>query len=162
MKTIINPGKVKIGKMRRNIFCKISFIDGDLSISGVIGPMASGNCFGSCGQIDMGFKHSNPDHDDKRTHNPIKPSDIDFTRGWNSTKWYKFLEYWKLYHLNDLQAGCEHQRELGWNSYDEHPAEPCPVCGYKYGTAWLKVDVPENVIDFLFGLPITTTTPAWV
>lgn len=40
--------------------------------------------------------------------------------------------------------------------------KPCPVCGYKYGTAWQKEEVPKDVIDWLFALPETTRRPAWV
>jgi hypothetical protein len=33
----------------------------------------------------------------------------------------------------------------------DHPegvlAKPCPICGYKYGTAWLFEPIPENVIE---------------
>ena len=139
---------------------------------------------------------------------------------------------WKLYHLNDMHAECEHQRELGWKEkartevikydywlknefnvqkntikkfaienlvragivqiseedqfilslesymdvyepekidpailshYEIHKKEtktlgwvkpsehsdgilcrPCPVCGYKYGTSWLLMPIPED------------------
>lgn len=48
----------------------------------------------------------------------------------------------------------------------EHPdgilAKSCPVCGYKYGTAWKTVEVPQQVTDWLFALPESTKTPAWV
>lgn len=40
--------------------------------------------------------------------------------------------------------------------------KPCPVCGYKYGTAWQLEEVPQEVIDWLFALPDTTKLPAWV
>lgn len=33
---------------------------------------------------------------------------------------------------------------------------PCPICGYKYGTAWLKEDVPEDVIAWFDSLPEAT------
>lgn len=56
-------------------------------------------------------------------------------------------------HLNDMRAGCEHQRAMGWKSYDEHPSEPCPVCGYKYGTAWLVEPLPAEVYSFVESLP---------
>jgi hypothetical protein len=156
------------------------------------------------------------------------------------------LEYWKLYHLNDMKAGCEHQRALGWGnkkltvvtyklttkalrqqnkvkeaafealkkkgkaavtSYDrkllclpyeiktsdtdssevievyyeekgrevkregwvhkkEHPegklCEPCPECGYKYGTSWHFMPVPEEALTFFAFLPDTDIQPAWV
>jgi hypothetical protein len=49
---------------------------------------------------------------------------------------------------------------------DEHPAgflgKKCPVCGYKYGTAWRTVELPQDVIDFLKALPDTDRTPNWV
>lgn len=44
-------------------------------------------------------------------------------------------ELWEQYHLNDLNAGCKHQRKLNW-TYEQHPSEPCPTCGYKMGTDW--------------------------
>lgn len=50
--------------------------------------------------------------------------------------------------------------------YDEYKegilCKPCPVCGYKYGTKWIKEDVPQEVIDWLFNLPETKIKPAWV
>lgn len=57
-------------------------------------------------------------------------------------------------------------KTLGWLKPDEHPdgilCKPCPVCGYKYGTSWLKEEVPSDVIDWLFALLDTTVRPAWV
>lgn len=60
----------------------------------------------------------------------------------------RMVDIWERWHMNGMQAGCEHQRALGWNSYDEHPSEPCPTCGYKYGTAWLYEPLPQDVIDW--------------
>lgn len=38
----------------------------------------------------------------------------------------------------------------------EHPdgllCEPCPTCGYKYGSQWRSEEVPTDAIDFLAGL----------
>lgn len=86
------------------------------------------------------------------------------------------LRIWRRWHLNDMRAGCEHQRAAGWEDVrippselpdsranqdeggilalwvyrHEHPkgllCEPCPVCGYKYGTAWLLEEIPADVI----------------
>lgn len=62
--------------------------------------------------------------------------------------------------------GATEESTLGWLSPEEHPdgilGKPCPVCGYKYGTSWLKEDVPEDVLQFLYNLPDTTREPAWV
>lgn len=69
----------------------------------------------------------------------------------------------KKYGWND---GPTEENALGWLSPEEHPdgilGKPCPVCGYKYGTSWLKEDVPEDVLQFLYNLPDTTREPAWV
>ena len=40
--------------------------------------------------------------------------------------------------------------------------KPCPVCGYKYGYGWQKEEVPQEIIDWLFALPETQITPAWI
>lgn len=87
----------------------------------------------------------------------------------------KIYCWWKRWHLNNLKAGCAHQRELGWkeepidsskplNSYGKFPpndspswnmkvwlpeklggylSKPCPICGYRYGTKWLKEEITE-------------------
>ena len=64
------------------------------------------------------------------------------------------------------EKGATEVQRLGWLKPDEHPdgilCKPCPVCGYKYGTSWLKEAVPADVIDWLFALPDTTVKPAWV
>ena len=48
-------------------------------------------------------------------------------------------------------------KRLGWVRPDEHPegvlGKPCPECGYQYGTAWLRVDVPVQVLQELEALP---------
>lgn len=61
----------------------------------------------------------------------------------------RMAKVWKRWHLNDLHAGCEHQRELGWekDGYDKHPSEPCPVCGYGFGTEWKFEALPEDIIN---------------
>lgn len=39
----------------------------------------------------------------------------------------------------------------GWLSYSDTPlgllGKPCPVCNYKYGTSWIKFDIPENDLN---------------
>ena len=49
---------------------------------------------------------------------------------------------------------------LGENDPRGILCKPCPVCGYEYG--WQKVEVPQDVIDWLFALPDTPVSPAWV
>lgn len=62
--------------------------------------------------------------------------------------------------------GSTEVKMLGWLYPKDHPegilTKPCPVCGYKYGTSWIKEEVPQEVIDWLFSLPDTKIQPAWV
>lgn len=223
-----------------SIFCKIEYKNGKLSINGVHGPTRDGNAHGSCGQINMS----------------LSASDIAPAPDWTTESLTKFFEVWKRWHLNDMQAACEHQRALGWlnlagtevtlyhfqlnaettkaqsaakdaalaalvtgetftptplqvqlanlpywitqpteallgvrqdyyeprqSSYGpgfmetkslgwltqkEHPdgilSRPCPVCNYKYGSAWLKEEVPADIVEWLASLPNTDIKPAWV
>ncbi|MCK4723080.1 MAG: hypothetical protein KAT75_07240 [Dehalococcoidia bacterium] len=54
---------VRLGMLRTaggrsmSVFAKIELEDGNLSITGVEGPLPSGNCLGSCGQIDISHPH---------------------------------------------------------------------------------------------------------
>lgn len=58
------------------------------------------------------------------------------------------------------------QKALGFIRPDEHPdgllCKPCPECGYKYGSGWRYEAVPDDVLNFLRGLPETDKKPAWV
>ena len=175
MKKIINPCKCLVytssgTEVLRNAFCKIEYneSEGRLSITGVIAPTRNGNALGSAGQCVDEIRGGTPTDD------------------WNKEMLNKFCDIWDRWHLNDLRPYCNHQKELGWNIIaskkvnisthetkslgwlrpDEHPegilTKPCPVCGYKYGTAWLKEEVPEDVIKWLSDLPETKITPAWV
>ena len=68
--------------------------------------------------------------------------------------------------LENYDVKREEAKTSGWLTEKEHPegvlSKPCPECGHKYGNAWLKMDVPEDVLDFLKSLPDTDKTPAWV
>lgn len=74
--------------------------------------------------------------------------------------------YKKRKPLYNGDRGFEERKLLGWIRPDEHPegilCKPCPVCGYKYGSSWNTVEVPQEVIDWLFALPGTAVRPAWV
>jgi hypothetical protein len=177
---VVRPGTVTLhtrtGQRPVDVFVKITWDGKRLSVTGVEGPHAGGNCFGSCGQIDLSC---------------VTPA-----AGWED-KIGTLADYWRAWHLNDLRAGCEHQRAAKWeerpinpskplNAYGrhfpgqqsdscnmlvsvfaaEHPegllCKPCPVCGYKYGSAWLCEKVPAKVVAWLRALPETDVTPAWV
>jgi hypothetical protein len=153
-KRLVMPGTIpgewsasgtKLAKPRADkVFLTIEWTGKRLSITGVVGPKANGDCYGSCGQCRDALKEITR-----------------FDDGW----WMKegvarLAETWDRWHLNDMRAGCEHQREMGW-TYDEHPSEPCPTCGYKFGTAWRREDVPEDVLQWLHDLPETTYSYPW-
>ena len=115
MKKVIHPCDVPMWDGKKYpMFCKIEFTDGKLSISGVIGPNRFGNAEGGCGQIDMEFDHENKSDNDTRYSEPIKASSLRFSDGWSIKNWYKFLDIWKHWHLNDMNSACEHQEALGW------------------------------------------------
>lgn len=63
-------------------------------------------------------------------------------------------------------SGRTETKQTNWLSQSEHPegylSKPCPVCGYKYGSEWLKREVPEDVLQWLHALPDTDIKPAWV
>jgi hypothetical protein len=226
LQKVLHVGRGEVGE----VFCKVTFADGRLSIHGVEGPKANGDCTGSCGQITDTVAEVEK-----------------FAPGWNASLRDQFVAVWNRWHLNDMRAGCEHQREvdtarkvevvsyklthaaiqlrdatlraasraalkgetftpdataralaelekwysdiytppdadsplsgcyevakreqkaIGWVYPSEHPdgmlTRPCEVCGYKYGSAWLKEEVPVEVIEFLRGLPDADITPAWV
>lgn len=171
---IVNPGCFNPGYENDKVypvFVAIKYKEGKLSITGVEGPTKSGNARGGCGQI-TDFEL------------------VTLSEGWTSALVDTLRDIWKRYHLNDLVAGCEHQRALGWHKRrldpdigigwkfgkhanmsswarpEEHPrgvlGKPCPVCGYKYGTAWKVEEIPQWAIDCLKGLPTSEKTPAWV
>jgi len=75
-----------------------------LSISGVEGPKPNGNCRGSCGQIEASIES--------------------FAEGWDQEKLDKLRTLWRRWHLNDMRAGCEHQRAEGWADRPIDPSKP--------------------------------------
>lgn len=168
MKKTMRIGTMDTGNGRRaSIYIRCKIEDGELSLTGVIGPLPNGGALGGCGQIDMEFSHRKPKNDDKRYKQPIRPEDIRFTTDWDKNMWWELLDVWTRWHLNHMNAACKHQRKLGWTYEAHHNAktfegEACPTCGYKIGSAWLKEPLPQKVIDFLGSLPETDQKPAWV
>ena len=75
------------------VFVTVKWDGRKLSISGVEGPKRNGDAFGSCGQIAdhlLGYEAAEL---------------VDIAR---------LRSIWLEYHLNDMQAGCEHQQRMGW------------------------------------------------
>lgn len=102
MKKIVSPCICKTftrsGKETSDrAFVSISYVDGALSICGVIGPTPSGNCRGSSGQCCEEIREG-------------KPAD-----GWTDEMLAKLCDIWDEWHLNDAKPYCQHQKALGWH-----------------------------------------------
>jgi len=90
MRKIVNPILKKGGRRGYQVYCEIRYEEGLLSIVGVEGPNSSGNCRGSCGQIDMHLRE-----EDRSTWV--------YQKGWTGELMTKFLDAWKAWHLNDMK-----------------------------------------------------------
>lgn len=84
---------------------------------------------------------------------------------------FRLKQAWERWHLNDMRAGTPKQEELvrKWRltADDKSYSEACKMLesngllidgGYRYGTAWLKEEVPFDVLEWLFNLPGTGST----
>lgn len=160
-KTVRIGTKKTYGGRYYSVYCSIEYQKDILSITGVEGPIDGGNCIGSCGQI---YDH-------------IKPI-AHYAKGWNNELLDKFLEFWKSYHLNDMHAGTPEQDAciVRYGAKNMDYRDKCQLLEahglyevtlpngtrYKYGTGWLRRDVPEHVLEWLYELPNTDRSPAWV
>jgi len=175
---VVWPGVTRVYGRPAEVFCKIKWDGVRLSITGVEGPLRNGNAIGGCGQLsdltideyaqgwgadllarflaawrawhlnDMrpGCEHQRAQKWDERPIDPSKPT----------------CSYGK--HFAGQRS--DSWNMLAWVNREEHPdgllSYPCPVCGYKYGSSWLREEVPSDVLDFLRNLPPAGRTPAWV
>lgn len=112
-----------------------------LSLIGVEGPRKDGNAKGSYGQIVASLRE-------------------DIRNGWTREAIDRLAEIWERWHLNDMRAGCEHQRAAGWSARDM-VGVTCEVCGYKFGTAWLTEEVPVAILEELHDMPAATREHPW-
>jgi hypothetical protein len=162
-----------------DVFCKIKFDGGRLSITGVEGPKRNGDAKGGCGQIKDSIEI------------------IQFAPGWDAKLLAEFKAVWSEWHLNDMKAGTPAQEaalkamrveldskypdlvgsphaQAGKEGFDDYYPMALAYLAdkglvndpsnsnYKYGSAWLSVDVPESVLKFLEDLPASQKEPAWV
>lgn len=168
---VVRLGTIQHGRRYTSVYCEIIYKEKVLSICGVVGPLPSGNCHGSFGQINMSWQ-------------PI----VHFAKGWDKGKEVRFLSIWKRWHLNDMRNGTPKQ-ELAVAEYHNRPdlQGKCKYgyvdldtiyaelekdgllydtlpdgTQYKYGSARLFEAVPEEVLKFLYNLPNADRQPAWV
>jgi hypothetical protein len=95
------------------VFVKIKFDGKRLSITGVEGPTKNGNCYGGCGQIKL---------------NPRKAA-----YGWTPNLVQSLVDVWEEWHLNDMRAGCLHQRALMWDKLPINSELPTDTYGNHLG-----------------------------
>lgn len=146
-----------------SVFVKIHFdSQGELHITAVEGPLASGNALGGCGQFQgVGWGITN------------------YAPGWSAEREAELRRVWERWHLNHMRAGTpvqetflrEHPVQATYpeSHYDkalqaltEAKLNPDPETGYRYGHAWLKEEVPADVLEWLQSLPDTDREPAWI
>jgi len=138
---------------------------GELSITGVIGPNAHGGARGSAGQIIDSLR---------------KGGDVNgwkFAEGWDFAKLARLRDIWDRWHLNHMNAGSlvqeDHLRGLTWDRAtdgEHYPwalkvlaeagLQPDPD-GYSYGSAWVRDEVPADVLDWLRALPDAARRHPW-
>ena len=135
MKKVVSPCFCKVYTRSRNeaaarAFCEIQFEDGRLSITGVIGPLPSGNCRGGAGQCVDAIRKGRPCDE------------------WTQEMLDKFCSIWDEWHLNDMRPYCKHQKELGWDK----PARVNGMCQKMFGVSaveWLNYQQCSKLIEAL-------------
>jgi hypothetical protein len=65
----------------------------------------------------------------------------------DNKKVQRICDIWDRWHLNDLHAGCEHQREFENEPYENHRGAYCEICDYTYGTGWKFEVIPNEIIE---------------
>lgn len=170
-------GAVRIGNRDADVFVKITHENGRLSMSGVEGPLRNGDALGGCGQIGMSLRPE---------------QFVSFADGWDAESVARLLAVWERWHLSDMRAGTPKQEEylrtrgeaeadplyreaphafaakMGFASYYDmackwlEEAGLQPDDGYRYGSRWLREEVPADVLEWLAALPETDKQPAWV
>lgn len=113
---ILRIGKVADLPRHPDLFVKIEVRDSAdgpvLSITGVVGPKRNGDAIGSCGQCVDSL------------------ADVDaFAPGWDADKAAELRSVWERWHLNNMRAGCEHQRADGWDARPIDPSKPTRAYG---------------------------------
>ena len=75
----------------------------------------------------------------------------------NNPKFKQVYQWWKAWHLNDMHAGTEKQESALIEHFGDENRDYTEQCeylesigllednGYKYGTAWLKREIPAEI-----------------
>ena len=190
MQNLYKIGTVLIAGRQETIWVKVEIQDGALSFTGVEGPHANGNAAGSCGQIIGNYREH--DARGSRTLddiNPIPPwtaasirSLFAFWKRWHLSDMRAGCEHqraggWDKAPIDPSKPLTAYGKHFpgqlhsswnmaGWVRPDEWEGglltKACSICGYKYGSAWLKETVPGDVLAALGAFPCADSTPAWI
>lgn len=127
----------------------------ELSLTGVEGPKRNGDAHGSCGQIY-----------------PITIGS--YADGWDHLLVEQLNDTWERWHLNRTRAGSPAQESwlrankhrcpdrnnwFTWAREQMQRAGLEPDQGYRYGSAWLAEEVPDDVVQWLHDLPQAANYP---
>lgn len=154
MKKILLPGQVRNFDRLLDLFITITLTPSQLCITGVIDPKANGDSHGPSGQLLL---------DGHLSLETLYP-------GWTPEMVGRLFQIWDEYHLNNMQAGSPAQmavvNSLPRNTAYEGQVKALAEAGllidqsylhngkpYRYGTAWLRIEVPEDVMKFIETLP---------
>lgn len=161
--------------VRYRVQVEMELADGRLSITGTSGEALADGTFRMRGGDPVGGSGGQCVDEVRRVD--------EFAPGWDAARRDRLVAIWDRWHLNDMQAGCVHQRRIAdrlgrephqlfatpftlthpdrTSSYDAmhgkqitHARVFCPICGYGYGSAWLREELPANVVAFV--APLTS------
>ena len=156
----------------RRFYVTVKIENGRLSITSVHGPKANGDCYGGCGQHDTPLINPESKPEQGWTREQMERLHALWKR-WHLNNMrpgceHQRAEKWSERPIdpskptNTYGLHFEGQKHPSWNMLtwvrrSEHPeglmCEPCPECGYKYGTAWLREELPDEVIEELHSFP---------
>ena len=184
-------GKTPVAPNKKALtFIRVKWDGTTMTFTGVEGPKADGTCTGSSGQIILGYKEFDTRGD--KTLLDIEPAkdwnhamiralfnrwDLYHLNSMRAGCEHQHDMGWHRRPIDPAKPltayGIHHPSQKGamWNMLawvyaSEVPggllAQPCPICGYKYGTAWKTAEIPSHVIEILWSLPESKLTPAWI
>lgn len=101
---MLRPGVTRDG----SLYVRVEWDGERLSLSGVEGPKRNGDARGSCGQCEDALSRL-----------------VSYAPEWTPERAEALRATWERWHLNDMRAGCEHQR-AAWD-----PSESIEVVSYR-------------------------------
>lgn len=176
METIIlRPFSTPIDGHLRDVFVRVTWDGKRLSICGVEGPRSNGDCHGSAGQLER--PDPNRIHLSEGWTIEMVGGLWDLWARWHLNDMRPGCEHqrsdsWRVcpgHYVpdNPCPGGSLDPSRTKGSGYGpfrcsaDSLGQPCPTCGYRYGTAWLVEEVPAVVLDRLRAFPRADREPAW-